>query len=130
MSAQVTLSITTDAGRAAKLLLALAEQNVVAETPDVQQAEDKPKPKPKRASRSRKKAEPKKAAPEVSAESMLGEDAPAVSMDDLKVAGREHIEAHGVDSLQKVFESLGIKRISDVKPADYATALQQLRGED
>lgn len=90
--------------------------------------------KPKRVRRTKKEIAAAKAAEAEAAKAaeVVDEDpfgvGPEVTLDDLKNAVRQCIEANGVDAVKAIFEQHSAAKISEIKETDYATVLEALNG--
>lgn len=58
---------------------------------------------------------------------LLDDGEEAVTLDDLKAAVRECVDARGVDAVKAIFEEAGAEKLSGLKEADYADVLAKLK---
>lgn len=77
-----------------------------------------------KARRAKKKADADAAAKEEA--DLIGSPDPVVSLDDLKAAVRECVDANGVDAVKAIFESVGAEKLSGIDAGDYADVLAAL----
>lgn len=114
--------------RALSFWTEMLPETKVLPTKPVEKAEAPAEEKPKKTRRTKAQiAADKKAKAEAEAAELVGEPDAQVTLDELKAAVRECVDAKGVDAVKAIFEEHGAEKLSGISEADYADVLAALK---